>query len=348
MSGYSLPPALQQALSTESIVIQPAATLSITFLFYGIYLTLFLLSVYILLSKRRAATRSAYPSSVHLLQTISLFVVTTIANTSFIAGCVWNLLLSNRVLETSRYEEYAQAMSGPWATTIRITFLVSTVLLNVIVDFILIKRCYLIWNSSKRVAYPLIFASVLLNLTGLAGIPFYGLGSLTWPSSSKWNRRSSPLILTFFLAGLLFNLVLTFMTAGRIWWISREAQLILLGRSVVKKYNTAVAIILESGAIFPVAQILNIVFILAFQPPRVMPFNPLPIVVTAASIAPTLVIVRVALGQSVEGVGVMVETQMKFEAVERNPVSLDLSSLESKDTEESKGDTSVSTITASV
>ncbi|KAL0566900.1 hypothetical protein V5O48_015094 [Marasmius crinis-equi] len=148
------------------------------------------------------------------------------------------------------------------------------------------------------------------------------------------------------------------MTAGRIWWINREAQLVLLDRSVVKKYNTAVAIILESGAIYPIAQILNIGFIFAFQPPRVMPFNPLPIVVTAASIAPTLVIVRVALGQSVESVDGMVETQMRFEAAERSaaeitftsspPVALDLSFVEPReDLEAPKRDTPVSTMIGS-
>ncbi|KAL0065592.1 hypothetical protein AAF712_007370 [Marasmius tenuissimus] len=45
-----------------------------------------------------------------------------------------------------------------------------------------------------------------------------------------------------------------------------------------------------------------------------MPFNPLPIVITAAGIAPTLVTVRVALGQSVESVEAMkVETSIRFE-----------------------------------
>ncbi|KAG6915108.1 hypothetical protein DXG01_013406 [Tephrocybe rancida] len=58
----------------------------------------------------------------------------------------------------------------------------------------------------------------------------------------------------FFWSVVTFNIVMTLAT-GRIWWVARSVQP-LLDSQQVKKYHTAIAIILESGAIYPLSVLL--------------------------------------------------------------------------------------------
>ncbi|KAJ8073122.1 hypothetical protein PM082_019990 [Marasmius tenuissimus] len=352
-----VPAVFEPYLSTQGIITQPAATLSVACLAYGTYLTLFLTSLFVLTQRRRNSCPSAsslYSPKVHLTQTILLFVVTTIADGIYAVETGREMLISFDVFKNASYDEYRERMRGGGSrVVIQVVFIVSAVILNTTVDLILISRCYSIWNKSKRVAVPLIVVSAIVNLIGITAIPFIGLDSSSWPHPSKWNEQAAtPLIMTFFMANLIFNLMLTLLTAGRIWWIGREAEL-LLGPAVYKRYNTVIAIILESGIIYPLAQLLNVVFSFAYQPPH-MPFNPLPIVITAAGIAPTLVTVRVALGQSVESVEAMeVETSIRFEEAgshvrstvdSSRPVELTLN--EEKNIGSSRGRTSQATRSA--
>ncbi|KAJ6594743.1 hypothetical protein B0H19DRAFT_1096610 [Mycena capillaripes] len=57
---------------------------------------------------------------------------------------------------------------------------------------------------------------------------------------------------------LLTNVVLTVLAAGRIWWMRRDAC-IVLESAHVRKYNAAIAIILESGAIYCLAIIIYLI-----------------------------------------------------------------------------------------
>ncbi|KAK1231958.1 hypothetical protein PQX77_004908 [Marasmius sp. AFHP31] len=225
------------------------------------------------------------------------------------------MLISFDVFKNASYDDYGERMRGGGAgVALQIIFVVSTVMLNAIVDLILISRCYSIWNNSKRVAIPLIVVSSLVNLIGITSVPFYVLDSSAWPYVSRWNEKgAAPLVITFFSSSLIFNLILTLLTAGRIWQIGREVGS-LLGSTVHKQYNTVIAILLESGIIYPLAQLLGLVFVFAFRSPGRYPFNPLPLVVTAAGIAPTLLTIRVAMGQSVESVDSMViEESIRFQ-----------------------------------
>ncbi|KAG7092856.1 hypothetical protein E1B28_009171, partial [Marasmius oreades] len=90
-----------------------------------------------------------------------------------------------------------------------------------------------------------------------------------------------------------FNLALTLLTGGRIWWITR-----CVGPSrtyyVVTTMNK---IILESGMLYPLTVIVHLSITNAFA--RVQfPIDTLPLTVLAAGIAPTLIVVRIRLGIS--------------------------------------------------
>jgi len=70
-----------------------------------------------------------------------------------------------------------------------------------------------------------------------------------------------------FYISLATNTIVTFLSAGRIWWVSREIRA-SLGKDVVKKYNTAIMMIVESGAIFSVSILIYLV-VLSTDPPDI-------------------------------------------------------------------------------
>ncbi|KAJ7208954.1 hypothetical protein GGX14DRAFT_633045 [Mycena pura] len=89
--------------------------------------------------------------------------------------------------------------------------------------------------------------------------------------------------------------------AGRIWWIRREAFHVDLDQTVCSRYNTAVAIILESGALYCICIILLVVTALLHTVSgRITFYLLLGLTPYMTDIAPTLTIVRVGLGHNIQ------------------------------------------------
>uniref|UniRef100_A0A0W0G4X4 Uncharacterized protein n=1 Tax=Moniliophthora roreri TaxID=221103 RepID=A0A0W0G4X4_MONRR len=92
------------------------------------------------------------------------------------------------------------------------------------------------------------------------------------------------------------NLILTLLTAGRVWWIIRRAQAHKVGP--LNKYKTLSSInriILESGMLYPISIVVH----LSTFSTKTPLIELTPIVVLVAGIAPTLIIVRTSMGQSI-------------------------------------------------
>jgi len=85
----------------------------------------------------------------------------------------------------------------------------------------------------------------------VCGYLFVGL------SNKEYTSRD--LLQAFLFATLSLNMLVTSMIAGRIWWIARKTQAIL-GPKLTKKYRTAIAIFIESGLVYSVYVILDVVF----------------------------------------------------------------------------------------
>ncbi|KAF5346233.1 hypothetical protein D9758_014392 [Tetrapyrgos nigripes] len=102
----------------------------------------------------------------------------------------------------------------------------------------------------------------------------------------------TPILISFLAVNLLTNLFIPFMIAGRIWWIGRQVS-----KSIGKRKNSltrrAIAICLESGMMYPLVLIPT----LAWIGPDLIP-----VLTQVVGIAPTFIIVRVALGVSIENV----------------------------------------------
>ncbi|EEB95244.1 hypothetical protein MPER_05817, partial [Moniliophthora perniciosa FA553] len=105
----------------------------------------------------------------------------------------------------------------------------------------------------------------------------------------------------FWLANMGVNVILTLLTAGRIWWISREARK-HMGPAIKTKYNTIVAIILESGILYPVFLTTNVIYSSLADPGghSSASFSFGAVTFQVAGIAPTLITIRAARGKTFE------------------------------------------------
>ncbi|KAF9255880.1 hypothetical protein L218DRAFT_1029402 [Marasmius fiardii PR-910] len=260
----SIPTDLESSFSKGRVVSAPMINFGALLFAYGMYYTSFFLALYVLLTRRcnNSPGMLQNTNQAHIVQIVSLFVVTTIGIFAFATTLLRDSMVTFDVLKEGDFEHYEERLRGiGLRLAIQIVSLVSVVVLNVIVDFILIKRCYVIWGSNKCVLYPLVICSAVVN--------------------SEWYGVGEALITSFFLSNLLLNMASTLMTAGRIWCISRTARM-MMGKSTHKRYKTIVAIIVESGMIYPIVQIANVVYIFTHRSAPVMTLPTLPGVLTAA------------------------------------------------------------------
>ncbi|KAL0574919.1 hypothetical protein V5O48_007041 [Marasmius crinis-equi] len=135
------------------------------------------------------------------------------------------------------------------------------------------------------------------------------ISNSTSPNSHELNDKGWRINNGVTIANAAYNSLLTLMTAGKIWWITREARQ-LMGRDVSTKYKDIVVTIVESGVLYPTALIVSYIVPIITDPGHngVVPFDPSLVSIIFTGLAPTLIIVRVAHRQSVESVQQMVST----------------------------------------
>ncbi|KAJ6474860.1 hypothetical protein C8R45DRAFT_1160064 [Mycena sanguinolenta] len=228
--------------------------------FYGIYITLFCICIYILL--RRPFSQG---NIVLIVTAIALFTLSTIQ-------VVFNIILGAVILDEIDIPYSRLQNAGIITYTIN----------NVIADGLVIYRCYSIWNNN---VYVVSLPIVLLIVTTVFGVDF------SLPNTAP------PLALT-----LTTNILVTAITAGRIWWIYRAARL-YMQPDVQRRYMSALSILVESGMLYSATVLAYL--ILGAIPSTVVFQSPVFQMLTQVmGIAPTLIIVRVGLGTSVSSVKV--------------------------------------------
>ncbi|KAK1229498.1 hypothetical protein PQX77_007433, partial [Marasmius sp. AFHP31] len=112
------------------------------------------------------------------------------------------------------------------------------------------------------------------------------------------------------IAIAVFNGLLAILTGGRIWWITREARR-NFGPPVRAQYKAIIAAVLESGMLYSVFLIISIIVPLTVDPDAngIVPVDLIPVATLMSGLAPTLIIVRVTHGKSVESVQQVVSLQ---------------------------------------
>ncbi|KAJ7022967.1 hypothetical protein C8F04DRAFT_1240507 [Mycena alexandri] len=140
--------------------------------------------------------------------------------------------------------------------------------------------------ASLALAQQLVFAS---NNTGVGCAV-----NTTNPNSAFYVLRHAPFVL-----GAITNLTLVILTGGRIWWIRRDALRVGIADGLLSHYNAAIAMILESGALYAM-----LATALAITPPTGTDYTFVlqGIAIHVINIAPTMMVVRVGLGHNLQDI----------------------------------------------
>ncbi|KAJ8085683.1 hypothetical protein PM082_004501 [Marasmius tenuissimus] len=239
---------LQPYLSVQSVIIRPLATLSLMFLVYGTYVMIFGLSLNAVFRRGDSLASRLYINGV-----ISLFALITITNSTIVWYTTHDALVFYNTIRTKNYVALLEFLDH--LSTLRLAqfylFDIASVATGAITEYLLVHRCYIIWGSRKAVFYTLVIPMMIGNALNLAdvvvsGVAFqhrhYGL----YQVSMKVNYL-------FVVIGSVYSLLLSLATGGRIWWISREARL-LMGRNVRTRYKVIVATIFETGILYSGSQ----------------------------------------------------------------------------------------------
>ncbi|ESK87798.1 hypothetical protein Moror_15352 [Moniliophthora roreri MCA 2997] len=271
----------------SSVIVGPVIITGIQFLLYGLYILLFYGALYVL-KHRRPPTRE---TKFHRTSLIVLFLLATIGlfvNTSRI---IWNCSVKFELVKEKKESEDYEITRA----------------MDITADIILLFRCYSIWGSKRRVIVVPAIGCVLSNLLGIISMSLYlGLarhGTISGTNDAEadpdgWFSRSRLIIGVFLIVNAAMNVCLTVMVAGRIWILTCTLKDVhLLNNQSARRYNLIVALVLESGFIYPFALILDCV---VNTNNSMVGWDLHPLLVQVAGIAPTLIIVRAGLGLSVE------------------------------------------------
>ncbi|KAH0578429.1 hypothetical protein H2248_003577 [Termitomyces sp. 'cryptogamus'] len=113
---------------------------------------------------------------------------------------------------------------------------------NTIANLLTFYRCCHIWRMQKSIVAG---TCIFLILTTICGYTTISLVQYVWVSV---------------LINMIFNVVTTGLTAGRLWWLIRVSRA-MLGEAVITQYKNAAYFILESGILYTI----YVLFALASQ-----------------------------------------------------------------------------------
>ncbi|ESK89060.1 hypothetical protein Moror_5335 [Moniliophthora roreri MCA 2997] len=297
----SIDPALEPLLSLQAVVIFPVGSLSAMFFVYGFYVMLFVVALNLLL----CPTFERPNRRLYLAWTIILFIMTTFSNIIVAWAYIRQAIIDFVAAKTREYDAFLSYLEGDTLSNVHGTIMnIMPVLINVTADSMLIHRCYLIWGSKKRIGIPLVLIAFATNSLGLVSVIMVTVGiggDSTKESVWKLLDLGDAIYVRYLIANAVVNSLVTLLTAGRIWWVGRQAM-----KVVGKQYRTIIAILLESGMLYPIAIIVPL--ILGPSGTDVSPVNLFPITYQVAGIAPTLIIVRAQSGKAIESVDQVVST----------------------------------------
>ncbi|KAI3611890.1 hypothetical protein WG66_016153 [Moniliophthora roreri] len=296
---------LEPFISVETLITAPMITLVLMFFTYGLYVLIFGACIRILYHRKSSPNRGFY-----LGGSTVLFVLATITTGFWTLTYIRQSVLGYSAVKTQDYVPFLLYVQGDkLKTATYVVVSVTSILINITADAMLIHRCYKIWGCQKWVALPLIFVVLVQNAVGLASAIMIAISytDRTIASNYELLLKGNAINDGYYVASGAVNGLITLMTAGRIWWITRQARR-LLGRGVQEKYVSIVVIILESGMIYPVLLIIGLIITHTTDPTKqgLVPVDFFPLVSLAAGIAPTIIIVRAGLGKAVESVNQVV------------------------------------------
>ncbi|KAF5374337.1 hypothetical protein D9758_004675 [Tetrapyrgos nigripes] len=302
----SRPPGKDIGTSLPSLVLGSVVAIAVEFLFYGAYAVLYGVCIHSLIRRKPAGRKW------QLVLMSTLFVLATIVTVLFVAETVTHILAdfhcrhqfhdnhpgqgSGSQCEKILNNALGVEVDAP-VEKLKLSIECFFVFANVFGDGILIYRLYLIWNNWKRITYIPIAASLVNSILAVIGI------RLSYAVDSDTVALHFTIYQLYLALNVVLNVLLTALIAGRVWFIRREAE-VILGRAVRERYGMAITLCMESGVLYPIGLILFLSLQLGLSS-----LDFFPILVQVVGIAPTLITVRSSLGKSVDNVRQVVESQ---------------------------------------
>ncbi|KAF7326551.1 hypothetical protein MVEN_02608300 [Mycena venus] len=250
---------------------------------YGLYVPLFIFSLYTLAHRNPPGRR------VLLVTASVMFLLGTF-------GTVLDVALAGIALQMTDATVQGSLDSPRLLNLFNVLFVVENLqqaVNSAVADLLFLYRCYIIWGSNKKIVIlPAIF--ILIPFV----IYFAIIISILVPEAVQ--ETVDPRIP--FIMMTAGNLLLMSLTAGRIWYTRRAAEIVGCGSSC-KRYIIAMAMILESGSLYCLFLILWVIS-QSFNISENLSASDSLLIYTgvtggfikqAMNIAPTLILVRVGM-----------------------------------------------------
>ncbi|KAK7033854.1 hypothetical protein R3P38DRAFT_738877 [Favolaschia claudopus] len=213
-------------------------------LLYGSYAVLFGICVHILLYSRRGHGSSGSLNWPLLCSAVAMFSMSTV---HVCVGLFRGLtaFIDQKNIPDGAIAYYAEIWI--WISIFKQALFATN---NIVADGLVIYRCYIVWGFNIRV---IIVPTIMLIATTVCGyLAVYNFSQVV-PGEDVFVSNIAEWGTALFSLSLSTNIVVTSLIAGRIWWIARTTQRLMGTTTSRRKYQNAVAIILESGAIYSVS-----------------------------------------------------------------------------------------------
>ncbi|THU95557.1 hypothetical protein K435DRAFT_839415 [Dendrothele bispora CBS 962.96] len=277
------------------VFVREALTIwTIEALFYGCYVVLFGIGTTVFFLRRKRLSTPCQSMWCYFWAILVLFVLVTVATvSSFISGAIEIYQAFDLGgLSESMTPEDMQTLEQRLGFVLKLCYLLA----NIVTDFIMIHRCYIIWPRNwLRWVLPLpVVISFASNCVGLSAIIMamaLVFGNLQPNMQLSLANHAQKMLFAFMSLNVINNVLLTVLIAGRVWWIGRKiaevCQITNGSTSTLRRrYESSVALM------------------------KVSPLPDLYAVMTQiAGIAPTLIIVRVQLGVSIDNLNHTADTR---------------------------------------
>ncbi|KAF7341620.1 hypothetical protein MSAN_02059400 [Mycena sanguinolenta] len=262
-------------MANDNLQTATLVSLFVESILYGLFILLFVLSMSILLGKKKQGMRINKPMVsasiiMFILSTVHLGIDLRRAMNTFLNGkSIAAVNTTSYILKSSVY--YLQTITG---------------------DGFMLFRVYLVWNGDNRVCVPIFVCFLTSVATGIVTINEFAQVSSSDPVFVKPHNW----IVSFFSLTLFTNFSCTSLIAGRIWWINHKAgraARIISGR----KLGPTIIIIIESGAIYSACLIILLSLYVSGSYAQYIALDG---VVQVVGVVFSLVIVRIGLGLTSE------------------------------------------------
>ncbi|KAN0092869.1 hypothetical protein V8E55_003653 [Tylopilus felleus] len=258
---------------------------------WGVNATLFLVSLIIL--RKRRFTNSLNNPVIYL-------------NCLIFLCCTTHFALEFNHFSTTLNATGVNGFANETSSLVGADFFISFT--DLLGDFVLIYRCWMLWGKN----YHIVILPLLTSVGGFACI-IAALDILlaTNPTSPTPPAALVPLGLAAYTLPLCTNVMVTSLIVYRIWHTSRAIpdSPLDIGQGATRR---AIMLIIESGALYLLFQLIFVVLVALSNAAEAILAV---MAVQIYGIAPTLIIIRVALGISSENTsGTVASTRIKWVA----------------------------------